>query len=298
MTHRAFLALTAVLGVLVAPLLFGGARPATAGRNCAIDNVSMDSEETAFLGIINDYRAGHGLRRLTLSANLNREAEWMANDMPRNSYFGHTDSLGRDPWTRSVDCGYPIPAGENLAAGTNQGTAAAAFALFQSSPSHNENMLGPDYRQMGVARVFAPGSKYGWYWATEFGTTDDGAALEPLPLAAAASSAEATTAPAAPSAVNAATDSVGEASFRPVPLPTSAAGSRFSWPVQAEAAAVESLLTGPGLMMVYRWDQVADEWRHFGPGLPAYVQTLTVVAPGESYIGVGVDLAGLPLPFP
>lgn len=298
MAHRLALALTLVLGLLGASLIFDVTQPAAAAGACAVESVNVDGEEAAFLAIINDYRADHGLRRLTLSANLNREAEWMANDMPRSGYFGHTDSLGRDPWTRSVDCGYPIPAGENLAAGTNQGTAAAAFALFQSSPSHNENMLGTEYRQIGVARVFAPNSKYGWYWATEFGTTDDSGATAPLPEAAPAVPTETDTARAAPSAVQAAAALMGEAGLWPVPLPTSVSGSRFAWPEHAKAAAVGTVVAGPGLTMVYRWDAFAGEWRHYGPGLPAFVQTLTDLAPGETYTAVGIDLAGLPLPFP
>jgi hypothetical protein len=38
-------------------------------------------------------------------------------------------------------------------------------------------MLVPEYRQIGIARLYVEGSKYGWYWATTFGT--QGAAPPP-----------------------------------------------------------------------------------------------------------------------
>ena len=35
-------------------------------------------------------------------------------------------------------------------------------------------MLDGIYVQVGIARYYAPGSSYGWYWATSFGTEYDG----------------------------------------------------------------------------------------------------------------------------
>src|SRR5688572_9693986 len=100
---------------------------ATAAGGCDVADASNDAEELAFLGTINAHRAQHGAGPLTISASLNRAAAWMVQDMAANNRFGHTDSLGREPSTRIVDCGYPIAGGENLAAGTNRSTAAGAF---------------------------------------------------------------------------------------------------------------------------------------------------------------------------
>jgi hypothetical protein len=149
--------------------------------NCSIADHSMDTEELAFLSIINDYRAANGASPLTLSENLNRAAAWMATDMAMNNRFGHIDSLGRHPYERTMDCGYPVGAGENLAAGSRRDTAAAAFELFRNSPSHNSNMLLPHYQKIGIARVHYPGSRYTWYWGTNFGTVDDSAVAAPPP---------------------------------------------------------------------------------------------------------------------
>ena len=149
-------------------------RPASALSNCSVSDLSMDSEETAFLGLINQYRAQNGLGALTISTNLNRAASWMVIDLATKNYFSHTDSLGRSPATRSVDCGYPVGAGENLAAGTVRDTAQEAFDAWKASSGHNANMLTSYYQQIGIARYYSGSSTYGWYWGTDFGTVNDG----------------------------------------------------------------------------------------------------------------------------
>ena len=163
-------------GVLFAvyALLFGGGNSAGAQSNCSVSHDGLDSEEQAFLGLINNYRAQNGLGALTASTNLNRAAAWMAEDLGANNYFAHTDSLGRSPYARAIACGYPAGAGENLAAGGGASTAAAAFQMWQNSPGHNSNMLGSFYQQIGIARHYTAGSTYGWYWGTNFGTMNDG----------------------------------------------------------------------------------------------------------------------------
>ncbi len=153
--------------------------PASALTNCTVADYSLDSEEQAFLGLINAYRQQNGLGTLTISTNLNRAAAWMVNDLAANSYFSHTDSLGRSPYQRAIDCGYPSGAGENLAAGTAWNTAQAAFDAWKASPGHNANMLLSYYQVIGIARVYNAGSTYGWYWATDFGASPDGGGSPP-----------------------------------------------------------------------------------------------------------------------
>ena len=138
--------------------------------------VALDAEEQAFLRIINDYRAADGLAPLSVNSRLNDIARWMSQDMVANDYFGHTDSLGRDPFQRMDDFGYTYNTwrGENLAAGVAD--AQAAFELWRNSPGHNANLLNPNFKVIGIARAYGPETKYGWYWATEFGGQS-----EPLP---------------------------------------------------------------------------------------------------------------------
>jgi len=130
---------------------------------------AQDSEEQAFLTIINNYRTQNGLGALSLNTQLNNSAEWMSGDMAANNYFSHTDSLGRDPFQRMAAFGYTYNTwkGENLAAGAD--TAQAAFNLWKNSPGHNANMLNPNFKVMGIARVYGAGTTYGWYWTNDFG---------------------------------------------------------------------------------------------------------------------------------
>ncbi len=138
---------------------------------------ALDSEEQAFLSIINDYRSAHGLGTLALDSELNEVALWMAGDMASNDYFSHTDSLGRDPFLRMDQMGYAYNTwrGENLVAGTEG--AQASFEMWTGSPGHDSNMLGEHYAVIGIARYFDASSSFGWYWAAEFG----GHTAPPLP---------------------------------------------------------------------------------------------------------------------
>lgn len=147
---------------------------AQALTSCDVADNSVDAQESAFLTLINSYRAQNGLAALTLSTNLNRSSSWLAVDMASKNYFSHTDSLGRSPSQRATDCGYPSGAGENIAAGTVWDTAQEAFDAWRNSPGHNANMLNGSYKQIGIARYYGSGSTYGWYWVTDFGLVNDG----------------------------------------------------------------------------------------------------------------------------
>lgn len=169
-----FLLLAGGLLFVAAAFLAPSAPSAQALSNCDVGDFSLDSTEMEFLDLINEYRTSNGLNELTVSTNLNRAAHWMGNDLGENDYFSHTDSLGRSPFSRAMDCGYPAGAGENLAAGTAWSSAQSAMTAWQNSSGHNANMLNSFYRQIGIARVNVPGSQYGWYWVTNFGATNDG----------------------------------------------------------------------------------------------------------------------------
>jgi uncharacterized protein YkwD len=167
-----FTALSLLIIVLsVLAMATQGARPAEA----------LDGEENSFLGLVNNYRAQHGLGPLSADPALNNAARWMANDMAANNYFSHTDSLGRDPFARMDQLGYAYNTwrGENLAGGVASGS--AAFDMWRNSPGHNANMLGGNYGYIGIARAYNPSSAYGWYWATEFGGVSSAPAPPPPP---------------------------------------------------------------------------------------------------------------------
>jgi len=173
-TFRAPMAGAALLLILAAATLAAPAPHAHALTNCTVSDSSLETEEQAFLTLINNYRAQNNVGALGASTNLNRASDWLSEDMSAKAYFSHTDSLGRDPSTRAVDCGYPSGAGENIAAGTAWDTAQEAFNAWKASPGHNGNMLNSSYTQIGIARFYRAGSPYGWYWTTDFGLDNDG----------------------------------------------------------------------------------------------------------------------------
>jgi uncharacterized protein YkwD len=142
---------------------------------------ALDSEEQTFLSTINSYRAQNGVGPLAENATLDGVAQWMSNDLATHNYFAHEDSEGRDPFARMDDLGYGYNTwrGENLVAGTE--TSSEAFRMWSTSPPHNENMLGPNYTVVGIARAYSASSTFGWYWATEFGGEDDSAPPPPAP---------------------------------------------------------------------------------------------------------------------
>jgi uncharacterized protein YkwD len=148
------------------PLVLGASIPA--GRSSPAGAV-LDTEEQNFLAIINQYRQQNGRGTLVSTATMESAAEWMSADMGAERYFDHTDSLGRDPWTRLCNFGYCYNTykGENILAGT--GNAQAAFNLWKDSPGHNANMLNANFKVIGIGRVYTAGSPYGWYWTTDFG---------------------------------------------------------------------------------------------------------------------------------
>src|ERR1041385_6340619 len=67
---------------------------------CAQTIPTLDSEEQAFIILINNYRVQNGLAPLQVSVTLTNAAKWMSGDMAASNYFNHTDSYGRDPFAR------------------------------------------------------------------------------------------------------------------------------------------------------------------------------------------------------
>ena len=168
----AMLALGVLVVFAVAVLPRSTTRSASAAGDCTID-ASLDSEEQAFLTLINNHRAQNGLPKLAISYTLTRASAWKSKDLGVNAYFAH-DDLTRTWVQRVRDCNYGFNTyiGENIAAGVT--TAQQAFDIWKNSPGHNANMLGSNYNSIGIGRYFVQGSPYGWYWTTDFGGFDDG----------------------------------------------------------------------------------------------------------------------------
>lgn len=167
-------------------------------------NIQLDDQEIEFLHLINTYRSQNNAPTLQISPSLTQAADWMSTDMSTKNYFSHTDSTGRNPFTRMDDFGYRHNTwrGENLAAG--HPTAQEAFngwlnACDPQDPNqpivdcsqvdctnlgctfgHRENMRNPNYRVIGISRHYDANSQYKWYWTTDFGGVID-STINPTP---------------------------------------------------------------------------------------------------------------------
>jgi uncharacterized protein YkwD len=149
---------------------------------------TLDSEQWAFFNLINNYRAQNGVPPLQVSVDLQNSSQWMANDMATKNYFSHTDSLGRDPFTRMAAFGYQlIASGENIAAGSSDAQGALNQWINACDPdssgsctyAHRVNMLNSRYVVLGIGRAYNASSTYKWYWCTDFGAYVDQAINPP-----------------------------------------------------------------------------------------------------------------------
>ncbi|HEX2052598.1 MAG TPA: CAP domain-containing protein [Actinomycetota bacterium] len=160
----------------IAALLVAGTIPGAPPAHAA---VSLSTEEAAFCTLINNYRSSRGLPPLMVSDSLTRASAWFADDMATNNFTpaDHVDSLGRGIKERIEDFGYTYNTywGENIAWGFE--SASAAFTWWKNSSSHNANMLNSNFKVIGIGRAFDSSSRYGHYWATDFGGYVDSGAV-------------------------------------------------------------------------------------------------------------------------
>lgn len=130
---------------------------------------SPDSEERAFLDLINDYRRSKGAGALTLNKNLGAAADYHSRDMAKKNYFKHTLKNGDSAEQNIRRFGYTnyVAVGENIAAGYE--TANDVMKAWKSSSGHDRNMRSGRFTEIGIGRAHSKGSKYGWYWTITFG---------------------------------------------------------------------------------------------------------------------------------
>jgi uncharacterized protein YkwD len=131
---------------------------------------SADSEERAFLDLINDYRRRSGAGPLALQDQLGAAADHHSEDMASKNYFSHQLANGDSPEKNIENFGYTSWdfVGENIAAGYE--AAGKVMDAWQNSPEHDRNMRNNNFNEIGIGRAYDPNSKYGWYWTTTFGS--------------------------------------------------------------------------------------------------------------------------------
>lgn len=285
------LALCALAWIVTVP------RPVQALANCEVSDSSNDAVEQEFLRLLNAYRATKGAPALAVSPALNRASTWMATDLGKRPSLAHSDSLGRSPWARMPDCGYSIPGGENLAGGLAYESASAALDAWKRSPSHNSVMLEAEFAEVGIARVYTEGSRYGYYWVTNFG------------YGSGSNAAVATATPVPPTPVPTKPPVIAQKPAAPPPpppptaTPTEAPSSLALKPGSA-AVTWNGPTTTPNeafaqiassLAVVYAWDPWNNTWLRWSPQMEPELQTLDELVPGGKYWVIARASLVLPL---
>lgn len=116
----------------------------------AVLGISTNISIADLLENTNKKRQENGLVPLKLNEKLNHAAEGKAKNMFSLNYWAHVAPDGTTPWVFIKDSGYEyLYAGENLARGFSSG--ADVVDAWMKSPSHRENLLSPNYRDIGFA---------------------------------------------------------------------------------------------------------------------------------------------------
>lgn len=110
--------------------------------------------------LTNVARAENGLPTVTRNAVLDAAAQASAEDMAAKGYFSHKTPDGRDPWYWLDQAGYKYSyAGQNLA--VNFTDSENVQTAWLASPTHKENIMKPQYTEVGF------GTANGYYQGYE-----------------------------------------------------------------------------------------------------------------------------------
>ncbi|MEE7441030.1 CAP domain-containing protein [Methylobacterium oryzae] len=119
-------------------------------------------DEVAAAAAISAYRVQHGLSPVVVDPALVRAAAFQAGNNARRGQLSH--DVGGSFTSRMASAGLARSwAAENLSAGSE--TLEQVLARWKASPEHNKNMLLPQIRRIGIARVDAPTTRYKRFWA-------------------------------------------------------------------------------------------------------------------------------------
>jgi uncharacterized protein YkwD len=140
----------------IAVLTAGGGASLARSTGCRDANVpvihlSVRAAQAAVACLINRERIAHGLPALRVSGKLDRVAEGWSRAMVASHQLGHgTNFTGR---LNAVGYDWQM-AGENVA--TGQRSPAAVVKGWMASVGHCENILNPEFRDLGSGETPAP----------------------------------------------------------------------------------------------------------------------------------------------
>ena len=169
--------LLALSGAIAGTAHASDATPATTERLQALDG--------QILTRLNATRAAHGLRPLVVSDALENAAVTHSRELIQAGVFQHDSPDGTSFVQRLKHfyspSGYSSwTAGENLLYNTADIDAETAIRAWLDSPPHRENMLNPDWREVGIGSVHAStaGGTFGgaptWVITMDFGARTGG----------------------------------------------------------------------------------------------------------------------------
>lgn len=139
-----------ITAVIIALLFIQVAQRTIHSRFPAVLGDSTNIQIEQLFQVTNKERQENGLSTLVTSSELTEAAYKKAQYMFVHDFWAHIAPDGTTPWVFIKDAGYEyVYAGENLARGfstTNEVTTA-----WMNSPSHRENVLSPNYKEIGFA---------------------------------------------------------------------------------------------------------------------------------------------------
>ena len=114
------------------------------------DNIAVKANE--IIALTNIYRQQNGLSGLQTNPRLTQAAINKAKDLISGQYFDHTSPGGKifSDWIKEVNYKY-FYVGENLAIDFTSST--VIFDAWLNSPKHKENIVKPQYQEIGVAVI-------------------------------------------------------------------------------------------------------------------------------------------------
>lgn len=166
-TAHAFRALGQLTGTTPSALRSrtAAARPSAPAGNSSI----LSAYASNVFSRINSLRGTRGLRPLRVSRGLTAAATYHTNQMGIRGFFDHESANGAPFWKR-IERFYPSRAGrgwsvgENILWGSPDISPAGAVREWMLSPSHRENLLSREWREIGIAAIHfasAPGEYEG-----------------------------------------------------------------------------------------------------------------------------------------
>jgi len=178
-THRKSSHLRPLIVSFMGAAALGGTAPALADAKSEAPALDPATVAARVLELVNTVRGqGRDCGRerfqavppLKLSPELTTAASGHASDMAKNASLAHTGSDGSKSDDRIARTGYVLRAsGENVAAG--QHNVESVVAAWLASPGHCATLMGPNYKEMGVAFALAPpDANLSIYWTQVLAT--------------------------------------------------------------------------------------------------------------------------------